>query len=435
MSQTSVLVVSAFGRGHSLAMQLAAKEIPVTLLDVSGQLGLTSPEEWEGPFGVGLTGLTTIQQERLSEDDPLLRQDEGLTILLPSGPLELRGPVADHRLRKLGIPQDVRDLLHITRVSATERERALARPFAEIWPLFLLRGFAANVYGSARDVLATELVYRGDTEFAVRQVSRQGPEKSLEACGRRLVHVKKPGGVKDVSSLQGKQTRSLEYQEAGAGVSEVIEYESLVWCLSGEETECMGPGIAAKIFPSGVSRPDWCWMKFRFRLGACPEREALPVHALWIGAIDLPWTHENLLIVQRTATPEQFDVWARLPQSMRFQKSFLEEQVGKITARIAAQSEALAPELHEEPSAFYQSYQETGPTRFPVFGEKGILPPSAAPQVFFHNPESWPGLGWSAIFAHDLPLVEKIETWWNRRLQEKLREKLKQQGKDKGTSP
>lgn len=431
MSQTTVLVVSAFGRGHSLAMQLAAKEIPVTLLDVSGQLGLTSPEEWEGPFGVGLTGLTSIQQERLSEDDPLLRQNEGLTILLPSGPVELRGPVADHRLLKLGIPQDVRDLLQITRVSATERDRALARPFTETWPLFLLRGFAANVYGSTLEALNAELVYRGDTEFAVRQVSRQGLENSLEACGRRLVHVKKPGSVKDVSSLQNKQTRSLEYQETGSAVSEVIEYESLVWCLSGEETEYMGPGIAEKVFPAGVSRPDWCWMKFRYRFGACPEREALPTHALWIGAIDLPWTHENLLIVQRTATPEQFDVWARLPQSMRFQKSFLEEQVAKIARRISAQAAALAPELHEEPSAFYQSFQETGPARFPVFGEKGIVPPSNATQVFFHNPESWPGLGWSAIFAHDVPLVEKIEVWWNRRLQEKL----KQQAKEKGRSP
>ncbi len=432
MSQTTVLVVSAFGRGHSLAMQLAAKEIPVTLLDVSSQLGHTSPEEWEGPFGVGLTGLTSIQQERLSEDDPLLRQTEGLTVLLPSGPLELRGPVAEHRLQMLGISQDVRDLLHITRVSSSERDRVLARPFCEAWPLFLLRGFAANVYGTPLSTLNSDLIYRGDTEFAIRQVSRLGIEKSLEACGRRLVHVKKPGAVKDVSSLQGKLARSLEYQETGSATTEVIDYESMVWCLSGEETQYISKELADKIFPAGVSKPDWCWMKFRYRFAACPEREAIPAHTLWVGAIDLPWTHENLLVVQRTATPELFDVWVRLPSSMRFQKSFLQDQVLKITRRLTDQNVALAPELHEEPAAFYQSFQETGPTRFPVFGEKGILPPSGAAQVFFHNPESWPGLGWSAIFAHEIPLVEKIETWWNRRLQEKM----KQAARDsKGRSP
>lgn len=423
---TAVLIVSAFGRGHALAMELAGKEVPVCLVDVSAQLGLTSPEEWEGPFGLSLSGLNSIQQERLVEDDPIVRQSEGLTVLLPSGPLEFRGPLADHRLEKLKISRDARDLLHINRISATERERLLAASFYETWPVFLLRAYSANYFGSISELLESDLIYRADSEFAIRQATRLGIQKSLDACGRRLVNVKKPGVVKDITSVQGKRNkiRALEYAETGAASTEIIEYETLVWCLSSEETHYMSPAIAAKIFPKGIIKPDWYWTKFRFRMAPCVERDSLPEHSIWVGDVDLPWVHENFLIVQRTATPELFDVWAKLPYSKRFQKFFLQEQGALIARRMSVQSEALQPELHEEPTTAYQSYEQTGPTRFPVFGN--VNPASSPQHILFHNPETWPGLGWASVFAHDQLLIEKIETWWNRKLQEKLKQAAKE---------
>lgn len=431
---TSVLIVSVFGRGHSLAMELAAKDIPVTLLDVSEQLGLTPPEEWEGPFGLNQAGLTSIQRERLNEDDPIVRQTEGITFVLPSGPVELRGPVAEHRMEKLGIKKEIRDLLRIERLSDSEAAKIGNLPVAQTWPLLALRNFNGNQYQEGREAFKLPMSFTSEAEVSFRQVSRLGIQKSLEAAGRRLVNIKKPGTLRDISSIRKSGARKVEFSEAGIESSETIQYEMLVWCLTSEETHFASSAICARLFPAGPQAAIWYWNKYRFRLAESPERESLPFHSIWIDHIDFPMTHENFYVVQRTANPELFDIWCRLPLSMRFQRSYLHERAQYIVRRFAKQSEALKAELSEEPTTGHQTFEKTGPTRFPIFAGQGKgqghSAGSGLEAVLFHSPEVWSGLGWSHLFEHDQNLLSKLETWWKKSLEEKA----KKSGREKEKS-
>lgn len=426
--KTEVLVVSAFGRGHSLAMSLAAKEIPVTLLDVSGQLGRSSPEEWEGPFGINLSGLTGIQKERMNEDDPIRSQMNGLTLVLPSGPLELKGPLTEHRLKALGVTPEVVDLLRVQRISDSEVNNLIQKGFEHHWLLSLLRSFPSNRFFRGHPNLKLDHFYTPNSEFGVRDVSRVGIQRSLEAAGRRLVVTRPSGSLKSISDLRRGGVRKLEFSEAGSETSEVIEYNLMVFCLTSEETEFISSKISAKLFPKGSVKPFWFWNKYRFRLSASPERDELPQHSVWIQHIDLPWAHENFIVVQKTASPELFDIWCRLPYAMRFQRSYLHEVAEKIRARFALQSSGLVAELHEEPTTVNQSYEESGPTRFPVFGVGQELPDSPAPQVHLHSPEVWSALGWAGLFDHEASLLARIEGWWVKLVQERAKS-MQREGK------
>lgn len=419
--KTEVLILSAFGRGHSLAMALAAKEIPVTLLDISSQLGRSSPEEWEGPFGLNLSGLTGIQKERMNEDDPIIPQGNGFTLLVPSGPIELKGPVTEFRLKALGFSQETIDLLRIQRISDSEVSMLTQQGFDKNWILAALKSFPSSRLMRGLTNLKLDQFYLPNADFAVRDVSRAGVNRSIEAASRRLVVTRPSGALRGLSDLKRGASRKLEFSEGQLETSEVLEYQMLVCCLTSEEVHFVSPKIAEKLFPAGAVKPLWYWNKFRFKLAANPEREALPHHSLWLRHPDLPWVHDNFVVVQRTASPELVDVWCRLPYSMRFQRSYLHEIGDKIIERFALQSPGFVAELNEEPSTVTQSFEESGPTRFPVFGPEQILPSPPANNVLFHSPESWPALGWSGLFDYENNLIPQIEAWWVKTLQERMK--------------
>src|SRR5262245_55773334 len=113
MTQTPVLIVSAFGRGHALAIDLASQDIPVSLLDVSAHLGHVSAEDDEGPFGFFAHGLEHIESQRLLEDHPPLLQVQGFSWMLPQGPFESKGPLTQFRREKLEISGEIWNFLTV----------------------------------------------------------------------------------------------------------------------------------------------------------------------------------------------------------------------------------------------------------------------------------------------------------------------------------
>ena len=99
LKDTAVSIVSIFGRGHWLATELARKGIPVSLIDVSDSMGNWPAEDWEGPFGFFKNEkLLASQLERLIEDQEVQENAQGFSIWLESGPLEMKGPLTQHRL-------------------------------------------------------------------------------------------------------------------------------------------------------------------------------------------------------------------------------------------------------------------------------------------------------------------------------------------------
>ena len=103
-SSYDVAVVSAFGRGHWLAAELADAGRSVALIDVSAKMGRWAPEDWEGPFGFFRTEkLKASQVERLIEDDYHDTVDEGFVVWLKDGPIDIKGPLSSFWLQKKGI--------------------------------------------------------------------------------------------------------------------------------------------------------------------------------------------------------------------------------------------------------------------------------------------------------------------------------------------
>ncbi len=87
----SVNMISAYGRGETLALALEDEGFKVRLFDFTDALG----PEWNrgaGPFPIGKTPFISKQEKFLSEVRPLAR---GLTFWLKDGPLELDGPFKD----------------------------------------------------------------------------------------------------------------------------------------------------------------------------------------------------------------------------------------------------------------------------------------------------------------------------------------------------
>ena len=77
MSPTEIAIVSIFGRGHWLAVELAKVGIPVALVDVTPDQGPWSEVDQLGPFG-------SFKAEILLEQNVKL-QSQGVCLWLNDG--------------------------------------------------------------------------------------------------------------------------------------------------------------------------------------------------------------------------------------------------------------------------------------------------------------------------------------------------------------
>lgn len=200
-------IVSIFGRGHWLAAELAQAQIPVTLLDVSEQMGEWSVEDTEGPFG--FFDLSGLERERLTVDQPVIQTENGLTLWLASGPVELSGPTSQYRLSQLGLAPAVLD--YIQNGPRDPKNSALrGLSFRETWLAHL-----AHALSSPIDTLSPEAMREGMRRnlfapFFIRQVTPDGHEKSLRWCESQGVKVLRQVEIKDLGFSEKQKLGSLE---------------------------------------------------------------------------------------------------------------------------------------------------------------------------------------------------------------------------------
>ena len=96
-----VVIVSIYGRGNWLASELAGRGWKVSLVDVSEKMGEWEPEDCETPFGMFETSdLIPSQSTRLSDEGESVVLPNGMTILLPDGPIEFKGELTSHQLER-----------------------------------------------------------------------------------------------------------------------------------------------------------------------------------------------------------------------------------------------------------------------------------------------------------------------------------------------
>jgi hypothetical protein len=428
MNAVPVVIVSAFGRGQSLAARLAELEIPVALIDVSEQLGTSAPEDEEGPFGLFLSGLSKVAQERLHQDDPIQNQEEGWTIVLPDGPLELKSPLTKTRLEKLRIPLEILETFRDVREGKLNNLSPwMNADLQKSWLVELAAGFASNSLRLYPEAMASGALLPLDGEFWIRPVTRPGLLQSLQWCERKGVQVRRDYVIIDLAREGRRHLKGLQFRLKASQTTEILNFEKLVWCLSSEETAFLSEGLAEKLFPEGALKPSWIWTRFRLRMGPSPERDILPFHSVWIDSLELPWTHENLIVLQKSPSPDLLDAWIRIPAEQRLQKSYLLDRLGRVLENLAKRFVTVRPVKAEEPLSSEKTYREVGPSRQPLFDPKTLLSwrGPVDDNIWLHAPEVWSGLGWNSILKFEDKIFSQVEAWWKKREEQRIKREQK----------
>ena len=112
MNTYDLVVISAFGRGHWLALEFASRGWRVLLQDVTASLGDFDHRDVEGPFGLlEAADLHPSQRARLVDEGEFVQVPGGFTLWLPEGPLEFRSELTPFLLRAREIPHEVESYL------------------------------------------------------------------------------------------------------------------------------------------------------------------------------------------------------------------------------------------------------------------------------------------------------------------------------------
>lgn len=423
-----VILVSAFGRGHWLAAALAAEGIKTTLVDVSSKLGVWPSEDVEGPFGFFRNEkITELQMERLYSDDPFEEVPNGFTVWFKDRPLEFKGPLTKFNLEQLPLSSHIKDFF--SGAGSLKSTRALYKnqetiPFEQSWLLHLAHQWAGTTYQpSARGSQKGEPLPLFSS-FLVRQATRNGLEKSLTWLTSKGVEVLKPHQLMDASFGGSKSVTGLEFSGEKQGL---FRLEQLVWLLSSEETYFLNERLGKYFFPEGPLEPEWCWVRYRVGLNACFERDRLPLHCVVMDDLYSPWTHENMMVLQRTSLPDQFDVWMRIPTVQRFNKEYLTARSEKMIQILKSRMVKSEPQVLSYPQEYYYTYAQLGASRFPVFGDfqDSRRGKSLFRNLYLDGPEIWPHYAIGARFEQHALIRDRISTWWKEKLLKEQKEKRK----------
>ena len=432
MKTNPVIIVSAFGRGQSLAARLSEQEIPTLLIDVSETLGSSGPEDEEGPFGIFPTGLSQISLERIHQDDPPHTQEEGWTFVLKNGPLEMKSPLTKTRLEKMQISPEI---LEAFRDLQDPQHKNLSRwtelPLEKNWLLEVAASLASPDLRLYPQALKNHPPMPLNGDFWIRSVTRPGLLQSLNWCERKGITVHRDYVLKDVVRQNSASLRGLQFHLKTSATTEILNFEKIIWCLSSEETKYLSEELSQKLFPNGILTPAWVWTRFRLRIPESPERDILPFHSAWIGDLELPWTHENLILLQKSPSPDLLDAWIRIPFERRQQRPYLQDSLDQVIETLSRRFVTVKAIKAEEPLSAQKSERESGPTRQPIFDSEQLRKwsPLKDQNFHLHAPETWGGLGWNHLFQHEEKLFSEIQTWWKKREELRIKNEMKLKGK------
>lgn len=407
-----VVIVSAFGRGRWLAADLAKEGIRTALFDVTPKLGRWPAEDVEGPFGYfSFDGLNEMQLEQISQDDPLQEIINGLTFWFDHGPLEMRGPITQFKLEKI-------------RQIASEKNHGKLNEFDRLWLEHFSHQWAGTTYvGNGRGA-SEGAPLSLKNPFYIRKVSEKGLHKAIHYLEKRGVEIHQPQNIVDASFGVGRSFSGLEISGTKQGL---FKLEQIVWTLTSEETYFLNERLGRYIFPDGPLEPEWCWVRYRVALQTCLEVEMLPPHLVIINDLYSPWTHENLLIVQKALGSIQYDTWIRIPNVQRFNREYLTMRGDHIKKLLSSKLPLAKPEILSFPQEYYVTHVDLGASRFPVFGE---LQKKRRGQNLFGNlhldgPEVWPHYSAEAQFVHQMSIKNKVIAWWKEKLLREQKTKRK----------
>lgn len=426
-AKPSVVLVSAFGRGNWLAAELVSLGLEVHLVDVTDGLGRWAPEDWEGPFGYFQTDeMLQTQRSRLDEEDYSEAIDDGFVLWLKSGPLDLRGSHSQYLLESREVPSEIQEYVaNYDRLSEKRRselkKQMRGRDFKEIWFAALAHAISCPVSSFNRDAINYGRPLPFFAPAFVRRVSRRGSEKSLAWAESRGVKVYQKAKLKDIS-ISGKIVQGVEIESDWSGV---INADRYVWALNSLEIQFLNSKIGSELFSDGPLKQEWVWLRYRIHLQTPEINETLPLKFVLIEDLALPWTHENLQLIQKTVTREACDVWVRGPEVMRFQKNYLEGLGQKIIEILSSRLPDAAPVIVDMPQDYLYGERQLGPSRFGVYSADKLhkLKKRNLANMYFDSSEQWEILDWNGQFQHQQKIFVSLKFWKQQR--DRKLEKLK----------
>jgi len=403
-----VSIYSCFGRGNWLAVELSQSGMEVNLVDFTPAFRHWAPEDWEGPFGFFQADyISTSQFARLNEEDYSELVDSGFTIHLPDGPMELKGPLSKYLIQKSGLDLSIVDDLKAGKVNFEKVSRK--KSFKQTWLAHLACQLANNIYRPNADSTLNSKALPIFGPFYVRRVTRRGYSRGMDWVRERGVNVIEADKIESIES-EGRRLDIVRISKAKTPKAQVSDQH--VWMLTGEESVFLGLENPKKLYPQGVALPEWAWARVGFKLSAGPYLEILPIKFVFIDDIYLPWTHDNLLVIQRSLSPQEIDCWMRIPNSQRFRREYLEELTQSARKKISTR----IPDAHCEISRYPQEHRydvsSLGPTRFPVFNEQELQnkPPFQWANMTFDSPEQWPRLDWTGQFKFNRQSFDNLKS-------------------------
>lgn len=352
------VIVSAFGRGNWLAVELREQGLNVFLVDVTSSLGNWPTEDLEGPFGVFmLKDFKQSFQDYIHSLGPFENIASGFAIWTSEGPLELRSPVTSHRFKKMGLHSKIWEVLN----QQSTAQKFINEPFEKIWPLGLSHQMASTTYHPNKTAAQSGTAAPVLDPFLIRKSSKEGYDKSLSWVESKGVKVSRDPEILDIALGGRRRLEALELKGPG-----VFRFENLIWSLSSEETYYLNDRIAKKIFPQGALESTWSWLRFRLKVKPTLEIDMIPSHVCIIDDLAMPWTHENFCLLQKSASGS-LDAWIRLPSVQRFNKEYLKEMGQRICRLFGEKVPPSMPEVESYPQEYYLTYKELGAPRFPIF--------------------------------------------------------------------
>lgn len=411
-NRTDVLIVSAYGRGHWLAVDLASKYFSVLLVDITQSMGRWAPDDWENPFGYfRMDGFESHQVARLIEDTPIERNDNGFCVWFKNGIIETQGALNIYQIDAAGISPESKDYLYKSTnkniaVDSLLFKKVETQDFKKSWLPRLAHSLSSNIQCEAMESLEFGHPLSLFSEHSLRRVSRESLNKSLQWCKKNGVRILEEAKIKDIF-LEG---RTIGGAELSAQTSGIMRSKYMIWALSSEETQRLPASVSNILYPRGFVTSSWTWTRYRLKFSSDYFSDNLPSHFVVIEDLFCPWSGINTCVVQKTVNKNQFDVWLKIPTSQRFLKSYIESVGDDLISVFQARLPGCEVKIENFPQDYHYDYSEMGSSPMPVYSEDELsqLNPQRIKNFYFDGPEYWKNLDWSGQFRHQETIRNSI---------------------------
>ncbi len=352
-----IIFVSAFGRHHWLAKELAASEWRVGHIDVTKLLGQWGEQDVKNPFG--LSKVPDLNPEQLQSWQTMtkaIKVENGLSILLNEGPFEGSGPLKD---------------FFKTRFSSHQ-----VGSFDDTWRSGLTKQLASSVYldNFKAHELSTEIPV---SDEILKDLSTPDSRHSQKFF-KDVPHVQnfEPARFSSIEKAQdGHFELVIETPYQGESKSNAYEPRKmrsrvLVWALTSAETEFLSHELMPFLFFSKIVDPAWSWQRFSY-VGPAEVLERWPTQFYLLGHLRMPWTHDNLCLISKRDSSRnevsRFDVWMRVPTIFRFNSNYHFALGHQLQIKLNERFVAKDFELVDLPIESNLAKEKLGPPRWPVY--------------------------------------------------------------------